>query len=159
MSQTEYDDAMLLHFGPLHAESVAALCAYLVECRKFFNGDLDLCLVMMVIGERTFTHKNAPDISYAQWADAPVGSVKHEAINLQSIADYSGIPRETVRRKLDWLVARGWVARDDRRYVYATDQAKRDLQGLTEGNLRYLSALRRAFARGSEAQTTLSASA
>lgn len=147
MSHIENDAQFLAHFGPLHAESVAALCEYLVECRQFFDGDLDLCLVMMVVGERTFAQRNAPDISYAEWSATSVASVKREAINLQSISDYSGIARETVRRKLDWLVARGWVARDERRFIYATDQAKHDLKALTESNLRYLGALRRAFNR------------
>ena len=30
---------------------------------------------------------------------------------MQSIADFSGIPRETVRRKLKELIASGWVER------------------------------------------------
>ncbi|MFM7028211.1 MAG: helix-turn-helix domain-containing protein [Chakrabartia sp.] len=137
------------HFGQIHAESVAALCTYLIDCRQFFDGDLDLFLVLMIVGERTFAGRNAPDISLDQWATTPVDAVKHEAINLQSIADYSGIPRETVRRKLDWLVQRGWVARDGRRYFYATDRAKQDLDGLTKGNLRYLEALQRALRRAS----------
>ncbi len=136
---------ILDHFGRIHAESVAALCHYLIECRRFFAGDLDLFLVLVIVGERTFAQRNAPDISFDQWATASVDSVKHEAINLQSIADYSGIPRETVRRKLDWLIERGWVARDSRRYFYATDKAKHDLEGLTKGNLRYLESLQRAL--------------
>ncbi len=150
MPQIDTDTRFLAHFGPLHAESVAALCQYLIECRRFFDGDLDLCLVMMVVGERTFAQRNAPNMSYDEWAKTPVVSVKHEAINLQSIADYSGIPRETVRRKLDQLMAKGWVARDARRYVYATDKAKQDLESLTESNLRYLGVLRRAFGRAEE---------
>lgn len=154
--QPNDSNGILDHFGRIHAESVAALCHYLIDCRRFFNGDLDLFLVLVIIGERSFAQHNAPDISFAQWEVAAVNSVRREAINLQSIADYSGIPRETVRRKLDWLIKRGWVARDHRRYFYATDQAKRDLETLTKGNLRYLTHLQRAlrWATISEQPTT-----
>ncbi|MFN5782604.1 MAG: helix-turn-helix domain-containing protein, partial [Novosphingobium sp.] len=67
-----------------------------------------------------------------------VESVEPLAINLQSIADYSGIPRETVRRKIEQLIAKGWVRRDELRFVTATDQANEELRGLTASTLRYL---------------------
>ncbi|MEY6434203.1 helix-turn-helix domain-containing protein [Thioalkalicoccus limnaeus] len=44
-------------------------------------------------------------------------------INLQSIADYSGIPRETVRRKVRDLEAQGWIIRRDNGYLIATAKA------------------------------------
>jgi DNA-binding MarR family transcriptional regulator len=64
---------------------------------------------------------------------------------LQSIADYSGIPRETVRRKVEILVQRGWVVRDGRKYITATDKARDELMALTESGLRYLAELRESF--------------
>ena len=64
---------------------------------------------------------------------------------MQSIADYSGIPRETVRRKVEILVQRGWVVRDGRKYITATDKARDELMALTESGLRYLAELRESF--------------
>ncbi|QJQ32566.1 helix-turn-helix domain-containing protein [Sphingomonas lacunae] len=60
------------------------------------------------------------------------------AINLQSIADYSGIPRETVRRKLHILQDKGWITKDERNFMTVTDKAKANLNGLTESSLKYL---------------------
>ena len=71
------------------------------------------------------------------------------AINLQSIADYSGIPRETVRRKEATLVARGWVERDAQGLLAITDLAKDSLDGLTDSSVRYLRELLAALEEGS----------
>jgi DNA-binding IclR family transcriptional regulator len=59
-------------------------------------------------------------------------------INLQSIADYSGIPRETVRRKLRDLERLGWIIRRDKGYLIATAKAAQDLAPATEATQRYL---------------------
>jgi DNA-binding MarR family transcriptional regulator len=145
------DKELRAHFGHIHAQNVAALSRHLITCRRFFDGDLDLFLVLMIIGERTFSRRNAPDLSFEQWQTASVRSVKQEAINLQSIADYSGIPRETVRRKVEILVQRGWVVRDGRKYISATDKARDELMALTESGLRYLAELRASFTQLSDA--------
>jgi DNA-binding GntR family transcriptional regulator len=62
-------------------------------------------------------------------------------INLQSIADYSGIPRETVRRKLRDLEQLGWIVRRDNGYLVATTRAAQDLAPATEATLTYLAAI------------------
>lgn len=141
------DDALRRNFGKLHASHAAALTAYLVECRKACDGDLDLFLVMAIIGERSFSVRNAPEaMSQEEFFAGTVRDVEPLAINLQSIADYSGIPRETVRRKVERLIKKGWVERDERRFVTATDKANESLRGLTEGTLRYLRELDSALA-------------
>lgn len=57
------------------------------------------------------------------------------SVNASSIAEVTGIPRETVRRKLDRLVDRGWLLRNpDSSFRLAIVQgvasAKTDLQDL-----------------------------
>lgn len=132
-------DVLHDNFGKLHARHVAALTRHLVECRKTFGGDLDLFLVMTIIGERTFTARNAPDaMTRDDFLQGSVNDLEPAAINLQSIADYSGIPRETVRRKIEKLLAMGWIVRDERRFVTVTDAAKLSLQDLTDSSLRYV---------------------
>ena len=133
------EDALRRNFGRLHARHVAALTRHLIECRRVCDGDLDLFLVLTIIGERTFTARNAPEaMSHEEFLRGTVRDLEPAAINLQSIADYSGIPRETVRRKIEILIDKGWVERDERRFVTATDKAKENLGGLTESALRYL---------------------
>lgn len=143
------EDALRRNFGKVHAAHAAALTRYLVECRRECTGDLDLFLVMAIIGERTFNARNVPDaMSQEEFFSGTVRDVAPLAINLQSIADYSGIPRETVRRKIETLIAMGWVERDERRFVTATDKANASLRGLTESTVRYLRELEAALEAG-----------
>jgi len=126
-------------FGKVHALHVAALTRHLIACRRVCDGDLDLFLVLTIIGERTFTARNAPDdMTHDDFIEGSVASLQPAAINLQSIADYSGIPRETVRRKIQILRDKGWITKDERNFVTVTDQAKANLNELTESSLKYL---------------------
>ncbi len=137
-------------FGKLHALHVAGLTRHLVACRAALDGDLELFLVLSIIGERSFSARNAPArMTEEAFRASPVSTVRPVAINLQSIADYSGIPRETVRRKVATLVARGWVERDAQGLLAITDLAKDSLDGLTDSSVRYLRELLAALEEGS----------
>ena len=137
-------------FGKIHARHAGALTRYLVECRKACDGDLDLFLIMAIIGERTFSAAHAPDsMSHSEFVSGTVGKIAPLPINLQSIADFSGIARETVRRKLDLLIKRGWVVRGEHGYVTATDAANQALQDLTSSTVRYFAAIEAALDPGS----------
>lgn len=141
------EESLRRNFGKVHALHVAALTRHLVECRQVCDGDLDLFLVMTIIGERTFTARKAPEnMSHADFIEGSVSDLEPAAINLQSIADYSGIPRETVRRKIETLIEKGWVERNERKFVTATDKAKDNLAGLTGSALRYLRDMEQALA-------------
>jgi predicted transcriptional regulator len=133
------EDRLRRHFGKVHAQHVAALTRHLIACREICDGDLDLFLVLTIIGERTFTARDAPaDMSHQDFLDRTVDTLQPAAINLQSIADYSGIPRETVRRKLRILQDKGWIAKDERNFMTVTDKAKANLNELTDSSLKYL---------------------
>jgi hypothetical protein len=47
--------------------------------------------------------------------------------NALSIAQATGIPRETVRRKVEKLIEKGWVQRDERGHLFVTRKAGEDL--------------------------------
>ena len=145
------EETLRKNFGRLHSLHVASFTRHLVECRRALGGDLDLFLVLTIIGERTFTPRKAPEaMSHAEFLQRSVETLEPAAINLQSIADYSGIPRETVRRKMETLLEKGWVQRDERKFVTVTDKAKDDLYSLTESAMRYLQEMAQAFAGSAE---------
>jgi hypothetical protein len=54
----------------------------------------------------------------------------------------SRIRYQTVRRKVNELVKRGWIARDGTGYLSVTPQAAQDLKEETEASISYLAALR-----------------
>ena len=143
------DSTLHKNFGKLYARHSEALTRLLVECRRVCDRDLDLFLILAIIGERTFAARNAPDaMSHEAFLTGTVNDIKPLAINLQSIADYSGIPRETVRRKIEILIEKGWVERDARGLVTATDRANASLRGLTESTVRYLREIEAALTQG-----------
>ena len=90
------DEAITRDFGVIWPRHVSSLTQFLIACRKSFDGDLDLFLVLCIIGDRTFSAQHAPsDLDFDAWSAAnPVGVPSIE-INAQSLSDYSGIPRET----------------------------------------------------------------
>lgn len=140
------DKVILENFGHIWPRHVLALTRFLIACRQNFDGDIDLFLVLCVIGERTFSQANVREgMTFEQWNSDAVKGIAPENINVQSIADFSGIPRETVRRKLRVLIDKGWVSRDDNGFVRATRKAQEDLAPLTSASIQYLSKMKATF--------------
>jgi hypothetical protein len=134
------EDTLRACFGRIWPVHTDAFCELLVTLRRHFGGDLDRMLVLAVIGSRTLSRGRIDDMCYDDFmegerADEPA------AINLQSVADYSGIPRETVRRKLQDLEQSGWITRSDKGYLVATAKAAEDLEPATQATVRYLLAV------------------
>lgn len=80
-------------------------------------------------------------MDYEGFRSGNVSSTPRLDINLRSIAAFSGIPRETVRRKVAELVKRGWVVRAGNGSLAATAKAKADLEPLTDASIQYLGAM------------------
>ena len=82
---------------------------HLADCARAFGGDLQEMLVLAIIGQMHLkAHLDG------QNASAGVNRLKPRSpqITASRIADASGIPRETVRRKLAKLADRGWVQKE-----------------------------------------------
>ena len=97
---------------------VEFLVAHLTDIARAFDGDLQQPLILAVIGQvRLRAMRQAEE---AGDASPPPRDM---AITASRLADVTGIPRETVRRKLKLLEARGWIARrpDGAFYLVADD--------------------------------------
>lgn len=97
-------DANYLDYQYLFVEF---LIEHLVEVGRDFGGDYQSMLVLAVLGQARLASRRK------------VRSLKEEArrrqldrTNASRIADITGIPRQTVRRKLEILEQRGWIERD-----------------------------------------------
>jgi DNA-binding MarR family transcriptional regulator len=85
---------------------VEFLVAHLTDVSKAFDGDLQQALILAVIGQvRLRARKTAQDSGALIPADEDI------VITASRLADVTGIPRETVRRKLKLLQDRGWIER------------------------------------------------
>ncbi len=125
-------------FGKIWPAHVGSLTQFLIESRAAFDGDLEMFLVLAVIGDRTFSQRLAdPRLDFERFQTQPTTTTP-EDINIRSIAEFSGIPRETVRRKVAQLADRGWVTRKGDGFIVATEKAKEDLEPLTAASIRYI---------------------
>jgi hypothetical protein len=131
------EDSLTASFGQIWPVHNDAFCELLVTLRRQFGGDLDRMLVLAIIGSRTLARGRTDGLCYDQFMDAERAG-EPATTNLQSIAQYSGIPRETVRRKVLDLERRGWISRTDKGHLVATAKAATDLEPGTRATMRYL---------------------
>lgn len=128
---------------PVHLDGFTRL---LVQLRKRFDGDLDLVLVLAIIGSRTEPERwTSSLIAFEKMTQKDGREAVQFPINIQSVADFSGIPRETVRRKVKVLQDKGWVARAGDGRLIVTHRAAEDLQASTGDTVAYLASLLFAF--------------
>jgi hypothetical protein len=87
------------------------LLAFLLSAREATEGDLELHIILLMIAIRSVEHADFANLSTQdRLQDVPV--FPSLGVNIFSIAESSGIPRETVRRKVAKLVRNGWIVRD-----------------------------------------------
>ena len=113
-----------------------AFARLLVTLRRDFDGDLDAMLVLLTLSLGT---------DREGWAQAllanHVASTQKRLTNTQSIALASGIPRETVRRKLDAMEMRGWISRDEKGNWAPTPGASKDLRASSQETIGFIRAI------------------
>ncbi len=122
---------------PVHVES---LIEFLTRLRAAFDGDLDTALILAVIGSGNMARSlDATARSCDSHKSDPARFGGARPINTLSIAEISGVPRETVRRKLMAMQKRGWIARDSKGQWSAEPEAAKQLAPITQYSLDYLS--------------------
>lgn len=151
--ETKQGQFVKAHFGTVWPAHLVGFTRLLVHLRARFDGDLDLVLILAVIGSRTHTNIWTQDLEeFDQLTKASDTERGQLAINIQSVADYSGIARETVRRKVTILQDRGWVMRDEDGHLAVSRKAATDLEGATGETIAYLASLLRAFEAAQSAE-------
>jgi DNA-binding MarR family transcriptional regulator len=144
-TEVDWLKAGFAEIWPAHMEGFVRLMLIL---RRTFDGDLDQMLILAVIGERKLARRaSRAEPSYDRLGYSELRDPSSVAINPHSLADYTGIPRETVRRKVVALMARGWVERSENGDLRTTAKVAEDLQHGTEATLDYLRDLADAFDR------------
>ena len=84
---------------------------FLAAGRASFDGDLDRALIFLVVALRTAEDRKVEGIRLEDVLGGRVEAYPSLLTNVRSIAESTGIPRETVRRKVAALVGKGWLAR------------------------------------------------
>ncbi|WP_343699580.1 helix-turn-helix domain-containing protein [Caulobacter sp.] len=94
---------------PLADELVSPLLRLLQALRTAGGGDLELHIILLAITERTVGHPDFRTLNEADRNAAVQAPFPTLGLNIRSIADSTGVPRETVRRKLASLTKAGWI--------------------------------------------------
>ncbi len=134
------------NFGTVWPVHLTRFTRLLVQLRGRFDGDLDLMLVLAVIGDRMRPDSWTPELRTGRKLTVgDDGARRKYPVNIQSVSDFSGIPRETVRRKVSILQRNGWVTRHADGRLEVTPRAAEDLEAATGDSVAYLEALLAAF--------------
>jgi CRP-like cAMP-binding protein len=80
--------------------------------REACGGDVDKFLIMLVIAIRTTEHESFATYSQAQLLSGEIPIFPTLGTNVRSIAESTGTPKETVRRKVGELIEAGWISRE-----------------------------------------------
>jgi DNA-binding IclR family transcriptional regulator len=70
-------------------------------------------LIILVVAMRTAEDKRVLDIDPDDVLSGAIKVYPSLSTNVRSISDSTGIPKESVRRKVTALVEAGWIHRDD----------------------------------------------
>jgi hypothetical protein len=85
----------------------------LVELRGAFGNDLDKIIILSLIGQQMLRDPAIPAISHSEASSAPQRQWRGRDTNIDALARASRIPRESVRRKVNELIADEMVERMD----------------------------------------------
>ena len=90
------------------------------ERRAFYGDDLDIAAIAETVGIGALEPVIRDPAFRKEFADYDkvVGMERQRPVNALSVSAATGIPRETVRRKLKVLLARGLLIEKDGGYVY-----------------------------------------
>lgn len=97
---------------------VGPLLDVLAAGREACGGDLDRFHVLLVIAQRTAEDRRTAGLSLDDMLSGRVEELPSLTTNVRSIAESTGIPKETVRRKVAALVAEGLVRREGNELSY-----------------------------------------
>lgn len=92
-------------YTPFQHHFIEFLAVHLSDSARLFNGDLEEMLVCVVLARANL--RDEVGQSTRRKSDAS----ERTALSAARLAELTGIPRETVRRKLKSLENRGWVSR------------------------------------------------
>jgi hypothetical protein len=97
--------ALEANYPTVQYHYVQFLAEHLTDCRKTLGGDFDDLMMLAVLGQRFLQARRDRD------AGDP-GAAERIWMSALRLSDVTGVPRESVRRKLKRLAERGWITQD-----------------------------------------------
>lgn len=117
-------DLLRGNYASVAKDLIAPMLDLLALARPVFGGDLDKLLIVLVVATRTAEHPQVAAMDFGDVLSGRIEALPSLLTNVRSIADSTGIPRETVRRKVADLVAAGWIARKGDQLSYTVEASR-----------------------------------
>ena len=105
------EELLFDNYAELADPILTPLLDWLLAVRGHFQDDLDLFLIWIVVAIRTTGDPRAQALHFPAVGRGEVPEYPSLLTNTRSIAASTGIPYETTRRKVEQLLAAGWVER------------------------------------------------
>ncbi|MCR5877814.1 hypothetical protein [Phenylobacterium sp. J367] len=86
--------------------------------RSITGGDTDKITILLVVAVRSTQHPDFATFTTEELKAGRVPVLPSLGINIRSIADSTGMPRESVRRKVSELVEAGWLVKHGNQIHY-----------------------------------------
>lgn len=111
---------------------------YMRNIYREFSGDMLLNIVIGEIGTRNvsqfFKSSSFDTAKDSKYYESMLDDVEEHPrllrpCNALSISDATGIPRETVRRKVNALIKMGWVQQNEKGHLYLTSKVAKHFEG------------------------------
>jgi hypothetical protein len=152
-------DVLEENYGRLAAPLVGSVLRICDVVQGQFDGDAEQFHVLLVIGLRTWQHRDAQGLRVTDVMSGAIDELPSLTTNIGSIADSTRIPRETVRRKVSALIEAGWVSRSGNR-LKLTAKGSRDTPAVRDAILQFAAeaylVVARALDREQDTQTRAS---
>ena len=110
---------------------VRPLLEMLRQSREAFDGDLEKFLIMLAVAQRATQDPRFAAFTAEQLEAGEVAVFPSLGVNMRSVAESIGAPRESVRRKVGDLVGAGWLKREGRE-LFITAEAYQALTAVRE---------------------------
>jgi hypothetical protein len=130
-TRSELERLVAENYSAISLGLLAPLLDVLGLSREACGGDMDKFLIMLVVAIRTTGHKDFARYTRDQLLSGELPVFPSLGLNIQSIADSVGAPKETIRRKVTELVKAGWIDRRGNQ-LYFTVGAYRDFEKVRE---------------------------
>ena len=105
-------DLLSHNYGLVAKDLLTPLLDVFAATRAAFGGDMERAVVLLEVAIRMLQDPRLPCVDLNTVLRGEMESYPSLSTNMRSIADSSGIPKETVRRKVAALVAEGLILRD-----------------------------------------------
>lgn len=105
-------DLLRQNYGLVAKDLFTPVLDVFATARAAFDGDVEKAVVLLEVAIRTLQDPSMAGVDLTTVLRGEIESYPSLSTNMRSIADSSGIPKETVRRKVVALVAEGLVLRD-----------------------------------------------